>query len=239
MDIVLASGIILFAAAIQGITGFGFSLLSVPLLAFLMPLEVIVPVLVIFSLGLNIIVFTRVKGHVNKGQIVLLICFGFIALPIGIWALRFIDPRYIKLIVGLIVMISAVAMHLNFKLHFKNQSLAYGVTGFLSGILNGSSSLSGPPVILMLSNEGVEKSSFRKTLATYFMVLNIVSIPMFIGNGLITKQVLMKASSLLPAMIIGVLAGVIIGNRIPEKIFRRMTLLLIFIMGILTILSAL
>jgi uncharacterized membrane protein YfcA len=239
LEFIIAFIIIVFASMIQGISGFGFSLLAVPLLAIVMSLDLIVPILVIFSLLLNIIVFTKVKGHINKKQILILVVFGLSSIPIGITALKGINEDYIKLVVGIIIVVSAIAMQLNYKIKFKSQNLAYALTGFLSGVLNGASSLSGPPVILMLSNEGVDKAAFRKTLATYFLVLNLFSIPMFAMSGVIDGLVIEHSLKLLPAMLIGTFTGVSIGNKIPESLFRKFSLLLIFIMGVLTIVSAL
>ncbi len=230
--------IIAIAAMIQGITSFGFSLVSVPLLALIMPLELIVPMLVVFSLLLNIIVFSKIQGHINKKQIAILIIFGLISIPLGIYGLKVVDDRIIKLIVGVIIIISALAMQFGFKVRFKNQNLAYGLTGFLSGILNGASSLSGPPVILMLSNDGLNKDNFRKTLATYFMVLNLFSIPLFLASGLLTETVLINSAKLLPALLIGTFTGIGVGNKIPDVLFKKLTLILIFVMGILTLISA-
>lgn len=230
--------IITAAALVQGITSFGFSLLAVPLLALILPLNQIVPMLVIFSLVLNVIVFSKLTGTLDKKQIILLVSFGLMSIPLGIYALKVVDESLIKLTVGVLIIVSSIAMNFGLKVKFKNQNIAYGLTGFLSGILNGASSLSGPPVILLLSNEGVDKANFRKTLATYFMTLNFFSIPLFVMNGLITSEVMMTSVQLFPALLIGTLTGLKVGNKIPEHIFKKTTLALIFVMGILTLISA-
>lgn len=230
--------IIVCSAMIQGITSFGFSLLAVPLLSLILPLKLIVPVLVIFSLIMNIVIFSKIKGHINKLQISLLVLFGLSSIPIGINALKGIDENIIKLIVGIIIVISALSMNFGIKIKFKNQNLSYAITGFLSGILNGSSSLSGPPVILLLSNEGASKKNFRKTLSTYFLVLNLFTIPIFIYENMITSEVISYTLKLSPALLIGVFSGVMLGNKLPEKLFGKITLILIFVMGVLTIVSA-
>lgn len=229
--------IIFISAMIQGVTSFGFSLIGVPLLALIMPLDIIVPMLVLFSLVLNILVYSKIKGHVNKRQILILIIFGLISIPIGIYGLSVVDEKIIKLIVGTIIIVSALAMQFGFKVTFKKQDIAYGLTGFLSGILNGASSLSGPPVILLLSNEGVDKNNFRKTLATYFMTLNLFSIPMFLMSGFLTRDVMINTIKLSPALFIGTLLGIGLGNKIPDVVFRKVTLVLIFVMGLMTLLS--
>jgi len=230
--------IIAFSAVVQGATSFGFSLIAVPLLSLVMPLSDITPMLVLFSLLLNIILFSKVQGHVNKKQIIILVIFGLISVPLGVHGLKSLDESIIKSVVGIIIVLSAISLNFGYKLHFKNQNLAYGLTGFFSGILNGASSLSGPPVILMLSNEGVNKDNFRKTLSTYFMVLNLFTVPIFFTSGMLTKQVLLNTGKLLPAMLIGTGLGIGFGNKLPEKQFKKITLILIFIMGIMTLISA-
>lgn len=234
----LAFIIIGCSSMIQGITSFGFSLLALPLLSLILPLQEIVPILVIFSLAINIIIFTKVKGHINKLQITLLVLFGLISIPIGINALQGMNENIIKFVVGLVIIISAASMNYGIKLKFKNQNVAYAITGFLSGILNGSSSLSGPPVILLLSNEGTSKENFRKTLSTYFLVLNLFTIPFFILEKMITNEVIVNTLYLSPALLIGVFSGVFLGNRLPDNIFKRITLILIFVMGVMTVMSA-
>jgi len=239
MTIFILSFIIIgLAAVIQGITSFGFSLLAVPLLALILPLDQIVPMLVVFSLLLNIIVFTRLKGTINKKQMIILVTFGLIAIPFGTYALKVVNEEWIKLTVGIIVIISSVAMNFGLKVKFKNQNLTYGLTGLLSGVLNGAAALSGPPVILLLSNEGVNKESFRKTLATYFMILNFFTIPIFLISGFLTSEVMLNSAKLLPALLIGTLTGIGFGNKLPDHLFKKITLGLIFIMGILTLISA-
>lgn len=234
---ILSFIIIFFAAMIQGVTSFGFSLIAVPLLALLMPLDIIVPMLVLFSLILNILVYSKIDGHINKKQIAILIFCGLISIPIGIYGLSVVDDKIIKLVVGLIIVVSALAMQFGFKVTFKRQNIAYGLTGFLSGILNGASSLSGPPVILLLSNEGADKNNFRKTLATYFMTLNLFSIPMFLLSGFLTGEVMLDSIKLFPALLVGTLLGIKLGDKIPDGIFRKITLVLIFVMGVLTLIS--
>lgn len=237
MSIMISLLVILFAAAVQGATGFGFSLVAVPLLSFVMPLHAIVPLLILFSLILNSIVFVNLKGHIDKKKITLLVLMGTVGIPVGIYILRFVNEDYIKFVVGILIMVSALAMYFNYKAHFKNVYLTYGLAGLLSGVLNGSSSLSGPPVILMLNNEGVSKRDFRKTLATYFMLLNIISVPILLLQGIITQEVFQSSLMRLPSMLIGVYLGLKLGNMVPERTFRKVTLVMIFVMGLATTFS--
>jgi len=49
---------------------------------------------------------------------------------------------------------------------------------------------------------------------------------------------MMTSVQLFPALLIGTLTGLKVGDKIPDHIFKKITLGLIFIMGILTLISA-
>lgn len=234
---VLQALIILISAVLQGITGFGFSLVAVPLLSLVAPLGEVVPLLVLYSLLLNILVVTKVKSTIDKKQLFTLVAFGILTIPLGMFVLKYIDPFYIKKGVGIFIILSSVAMALNYKVSLKNKTFSYMIAGLISGFLNGSTSMSGPPIIILLSNDGTDKMKFRKTLGLYFLSLNVVTLPLYFAGGLLTLPILKTGLMLLPAMVIGTLVGILWGNKLPEDIFRKFNLGLIFLMGILTVLG--
>lgn len=236
-QIIIGLIVIFFAGMIQGITSFGFSLLAVPLLGLFLPLQIVVPMLIIYSLFLNSIILYNVRKHVDIKKIAILVIAGVIGTPFGTYLLKAQDENILKIAVGIIVTFSAVAFLRGFKVHVKNEKLSYIPVGLMSGLLNGSVSLSGPPVILFLTNQGVEKQTFRANLTSYFWVLNLITVPTYLISGLITKDVMNYTMYLFPALIIGVIVGIKVGNKVDESIFRRMTLGLIVFMGILSIIS--
>ena len=111
--------------------------------------------------------------------------------------------------------------------------------GMLSGLLGGSISISGPPIILFLSNQEVDKHTFRGNLATYFFILNLFMIPVYYLNGLLTKEVWNYSLTFLPGLLIGVLVGNILSHKIKDAHFKKLTLILLIIMGLISIISGL
>lgn len=229
--------VILLAGMIQGLTSFGFSLISVPLLSIFMPLKIVVPVLIVFSLVLNSVILYKLRKHVNLKRIMYLIPAGILTTPLGTYLLLIINERSLKLGVGLIVTITAIMFWLGYKIKIKNEKLSLVSVGLMSGLLNGSVSLSGPPVILFLTNQGTEKQVFRANLTSYFFILNIITIPTYIYGGLITSEVLRYTLILFPALILGVILGIKGAERVDENLFKKLTLVLVVIMGILSIIS--
>lgn len=237
LTIIIGFIIILLSGLIQGATSFGFSLLALPLLGVFMPLKIIVPMLVIYCAIMNSIILYKIREHIDIKKIYLLIITAVVATPIGANMLITINEGVLKVIVGVLVTISAVSFYFGYKVNIKNEKLAYIPVGFVSGLLNGSVSLSGPPVILFLTNQDTPKQVFRATLTSFFWILNIMTVVIFSFKRLITLEVLKFTGYLLPALIIGVVLGIKLGNKVEEETFKKLTTILIILMGILSIVT--
>jgi uncharacterized membrane protein YfcA len=230
--------VIMLSGFIQGTTSFGFSLIALPLLGIMLSLKLVVPLLVIFSLLMNSIILYNLRSHVDLKRILILICSSVIATPIGAHLLMSVDESKLKLAVGIIVVISAIIFKLGFTFKVKNEKLAFVPVGIISGLLNGSVSLSGPPIILFLTNQKTEKQVFRATLTSFFWILNIATIFVFFYNGLINYEVFNLSIKLIPALIIGLFFGIKLGDRIQQRTFQNATIILLFCMGSLSIMGS-
>lgn len=228
---------IFLAAMVQGMTGFGFSLVAIPILAIVMPLRMLVPILVVCSLALNILIFSQINGKLHLKRIAVMLIVGAFSTPLGVQLLTIMDEKILKAIVGLLVIFSALFMMKGVKIHLTNKHVVYALTGFLSGVLNGSVSLSGPPVVLMLVNEGEEKNDFKKNISAYFLSLNILTIPSFFMMGLMDANVLKMSTVAIAILLIGASIGIKIGEKIEEGHFKRIVLMMIMAMGFMTLVS--
>ncbi len=238
LTIFLGLIVIFSASCVQGMTSFGFSLLAVPLLGLFMPLSTVVPMLVIFSMLMNFMILIKLKSKPDFSAIGVILVTGMLATPIGANLLKSGNPNILKFTVGLVIFISGVFMFKGYKIEMKNKLISFLTTGFMSGVLNGSISMSGPPVVLFMANEGVEKSQFRANLTSYFFILNVITVGVFYFNGQLGGEVLKISAILFPALVIGVASGVGLGNNTNEEKFRTYTIFLIMAMGLLSIVSS-
>ena len=122
----------------------------------------------------------------------------------------------------------------NHTFPIKNDRVAYFPIGFMSGLLNGSISMSGPPVALFLSNQGVSKEVFRANITAFGFILNIVTITTYFSSGLVSTTLLQHIAWLLPSMIIGTIIGARSIKYINNILFKKITLVLILSSGVLT-----
>ncbi|ADU31933.1 sulfite exporter TauE/SafE family protein [Evansella cellulosilytica] len=236
--LILGISIILFAGFIQGLTSFGFALFSIPILSKVIPLDVVVPIITLLCLISNAFIVYTVRRYIHFKEIWILTLASTLAVPLGVRLLIIVDISLLKIAIGVIIICVAVLMLKGVTFHVDNQKIASIPVGFLSGVLNGSLSLSGPPVALFLNNQQVEKQVFRANIATYSLILNMMTIASFSYSGMMNSEVLTYSITFIPAMIIGLIIGINMLKVVNESLFKRITLYLIIASGIWTLISA-
>lgn len=235
MDILILALIVFLASLIQGATSFGFSLVALPLMGFILNLKEIVPLLVILSLVLNILIALQLKMKPNIKEIFLLFIFGIIAIPFGVKLLLIVDEFILKKAVSIFLIVVAIMMARGYKIEIKNKNLALIITGTLSGVLNGSVSLSGPPIVILLSNDQKNRDDFRISLTSLFILFNLFTVLMYLNKGLLSVSIMTSYLPIVPFLFAGTFIGVKIGNKIDEGKFKQMVLYLLVIMGIINL----
>lgn len=240
MAIWLIGLIIIFSSALlQGLSGFGFSILAVPLITLILAPKTAVPLLMLYSIFINIVVLFSAHKHVTLKKNWLLLLSGIIGLPIGAHFLIILDGNLIKIFIGIFIIIFGLLLLMGYRKELKHEKAAMIPIGMISGILGGSISISGPPIIIFLANKQSDKQTFRGNLAMYFLLLNIFTIPVFWLNGLFTREVLSFSFRYLPGLLIGVILGNSLSHKVNESYFRRFVLILLLAMGVLAVGSGL
>ncbi|TYP68614.1 sulfite exporter TauE/SafE family protein [Paenibacillus methanolicus] len=227
------------AGIAQGLTGFGFALIAMPLLGASLGMKSAVVVVVILSLLTNIAILAPVRRHVQLGGMWLLIGSSFAAVPLGAWLLAVAPAAVLKLAAGLLVCAFAIIQLRGASFPIRGTRLSYPLTGALSGVLNGSISLSGPPVALFLSASGMDKMRFRANLTFFALALNIVTVAVYFGQGLLTVEVLRGCLAGIPGMLAGVVIGISLAGKVAESAFKRLVLLFLTCSGMWTLISGL
>jgi uncharacterized membrane protein YfcA len=238
MEYFIEFAILFFSAIIQGTLGFGFSLIAIPLLSFFMPMSLITPILICYSFILNISVLSQEYKSVKAGEIIVLVICGSLTIPLGAAALKYLDPSVLKLAVGALITVAAINMLKGATIKFRNQHLAQAIFGSISGLMNGSLSLSGPPAALYFQNLKLEKSKFRANYSLYALLTNIFAISTMFAVGLLNTNALINIGKLSPSVIMGVILGIYAASKINENRYRKSALLLITVMGVCTFSAA-
>lgn len=239
MTVFLMFLIVLLAGIVSGLAGFGSAIVSVPVLMVLMPPRIVVPVVQLISSTIHVFVLAEAWRSLNLRRIWPVILAGVSSVPLGTYFLLLLDASTLRMLVGGTVLLCALAMLLGWQRPVRREKLMLVLVGLVSGVLNGSTGMGGPPVILFLTNQDVEKQSFRVNLIFYFACLGVVSLISQYVGGLMTAEVIKSWLMLAPAAILGTWLGIKLSKRTDQQRFRQITLGILMLTGALAIASSL
>jgi uncharacterized membrane protein YfcA len=93
--------------------------------------------------------------------------------------------------------------------------------------------------VLLLARDKAEPRSVIADLALYFVASNAIGLAVLLAEGALESEALWPAFVLwLPGSVAGNWAGTVVGPRLPELGFRRLTLAIVFVAGGVTALTA-
>ncbi|MBM3940807.1 MAG: sulfite exporter TauE/SafE family protein [SAR202 cluster bacterium] len=233
LPILIAALMLIFGTAIvNGVTGFGYNILAIPLLALLLEPEAAITAVIVHNVALNGIVLFDARKSVRPGRIWLLTLAGAVATPFGALILRAVDPGPLRVFIGAMVTLTGIAMLTGFRKAIRNESVASGVVGGASGLLSGSIGAAGPPVILFFANQGMDPREFRANIVAFFNVMTYIAIVSFISTGVMTVDRATLGMMTMPAAVLGVVLGIRLHGRVPAARFRKLTLALVLVAGV-------
>ena len=224
-----AAAILLVAYFIRGITGFGSGLISVPLLALFLPLQFVVPLILLLDFTASIVIggfnFKRVKWD----EVGVLIPFGIVGVILGTSLLVNLPPEPMLIALAAFVFVFAVRSLLNLhgdKLISRGWAIPASLTGGTVGALFGTG---GPPYVIYLSHRIRDKSELRATFSALFFTEGLTRIGSFLVAGLLmTASVWVAFFAALPL----VLGALYLGGRVhvgitPAQMARLVGVLLL------------
>jgi len=108
--------------------------------------------------------------------------------------------------------------------------------GAVSGLLKGSTGMSGPPVILYLLAGKEAAKTHRANLILFFSVISLVSVfpPLFLG--LFDLAALVRAAVLLPILVICARIGARLFHVVPQSWYRPFALIVLIGAGSIALL---
>lgn len=233
----LALCAVFFAAFIRGMAGFGFALILAPILLLILNPTSVVVVNLFLGLLSSVLVLSYRFKKVNLKKILPMVASSLLGIPLGAWIITVTTPSILKILIGGVTVSFAIPLALGFSKALTREKLACGISGFLSGVLSSSTSLSGPPIILFMHNQNWQKDIIHPSLAVYFLFTCFWSLLALSVSGLIDAQIIISAASLVPALLIGVGLGMLAFRRINALYFRWLSMAIVVCAGILGILS--
>lgn len=151
------------------------------------------------------------------------------ALPVGVWALTYadrLDPAIVRQLLGTIILAIVTAYWVwrvqpRERLHVGWEFLTMGTSGFFAGFCG----VGGPQMVLWLSAQLWPPKRTRAFLHFAFSLTLLPQALLLIWKFEERAVTALQLGLLsLPAAIAGVMLGMLVGNRLPRELLRRLML---------------
>lgn len=231
--------LVLLAAFIRGLAGFGFALVLVPVLLLVLSPAAVVVINISLALLSNIVVIGHSFARIDFRRILPMMLSSLLGIPLGVWIISVVAPSVLKIFIGAVIICIAVLVASGFRFTFASEKLSAGAAGFFSGVLVSSTSLGGPPVVLFMQSQKWRKEIIHPSLAGYFLFLSSASLAALAVAGRVSADMLLTAASLAPALLAGTGLGVLVFQRVNARFFRLLSIIIVICAGALGIISGL
>jgi uncharacterized membrane protein YfcA len=199
--------IVLLAYLIFGISGFGSTLIAVPLLAHLMPLKFAIPMVVVLDCVSAISMGLKLRADVSKSEFIPMLPFLVVGLLAGAFVLLNVPAKWLMLVLGVFVLIFGTNYLINRASALRLPKWTVAPIGLFAGITSSAFGVGGPIYVFYLAARGATPEQIRATVPAVFSFTSVARIAIFAGAGLFNAQVLAAAAALLPVMALGLWGG--------------------------------
>jgi uncharacterized membrane protein YfcA len=217
------AGITLFAAFVNGALGYGFSSLTVPLALLFLTNRVLNPAMVLVEVVLNAYVL-----WVNRAALapvwrrMMPIVIGLVpGIGVGTLIVAEVNPaelRFYTFVVLLpLILLQAAGVRRPIK---SERSVGLGF-GAALGVLYSVTTISGPPLAVMLNNQGLARREFRASLGFIRLAESSLTAVAYGYAGLYSMESALLIPQILPSVLIGVPIGAWAIRHLRAETFRR------------------
>lgn len=215
--------ITLVGATVNGALGYGFSSITVPVALLFYANRVLNPALVWIEVALNGYVLWMNRASVphvwrRVAPMVLGLAPG---VALGTALVHRVHPGWLKLATFAVLLPLILLQAAGFRRPLRAErpvGLAFG--GGL-GVLYSVTTISGPPLALMLSNQGYTKQDFRAGLGLVRLAESTFTATAYYLAGMYSTESARLLPLILPSLAVGIPLGARIIRHVPPETFRR------------------
>lgn len=211
------------AAIVNGALGYGFSSITVPLALLFLTNRILNPALVPIEIALNAyVLWVNRDALVNVWRRVLPIVVGLLpGVVLGTALVSQVNPGWLKFATFVVLLPLILFQAAGYRRPIKSERSVGLVFGGGVGVLYSVTTISGPPLAVMLSNQGLTKKDFRAALGFIRLAESSFTGVAYAYAGLYNAESLALIPYILPSIAIGVPIGAQIIQRIRPETFRR------------------
>ena len=214
----------LLAEIVGTISGFGSSILFVPLASLVLDFKVVLGITAVFHVFSNLSKIYLFQKGIDKQIALKLGIPAVLFVTLGAWLTNYIPQKEIELGMNFIIFSIALYMmsghHKRIKESNTNLYLGGTLSGFFAGLIGTGGAIRG----ITLAAFNLEKDAFIATSAIIDMGVDVSRAGVYIASGYFQREHVILIPFLIIISIAGSYAGKRILNYIPEKTFQYIVL---------------
>jgi uncharacterized membrane protein YfcA len=220
---VLITAITFIAAIVNGALGYGFSSITVPLALLFLTNRVLTPALVPVEVVLNAWVLWVNRAAipaVNRRVIPVIV--GLVpGVAVGTYFIATVNPAWLKFWTFIVLLPLILLQAAGFRRPIKSERPAAVALGGGVGLLYAVTTISGPPLAAMLTNQGLAKQEFRAAIGLIRLAESSLTAVAYWHVGLYTGQSLALIPYIIPSLFFGIPIGAWLIRHVEPETFRR------------------
>ena len=231
--IVVALGAIV-AGFVQGLSGFAFGMVAMSFWAWGVEPRMASAMSVFGALTGQLLAAFTVRRKFHLATVLPFLLGGIVGIPIGVSLLPKLDVNLFKLCLGTILVIWCPIMLFSARIPPIRHGgrVADAIVGAIGGIMGGIGGFTGIAPTLWCTLRDFDKDKQRVVIQNFNLGALIVTMGVYLGTGIITRDMLPMFAIVAPAMLIPTLLGTRVYIGISDVAFRRIVLTLLTCSGV-------
>ena len=211
------------AAIVNGALGYGFSSITVPLALLFLANRVLNPALVLIEVALNAyVLWVNRAAAARIWRRVLPIVVGLVpGIAAGTLILARVTPAQLRFATFIVLLPLILMQAAGYRRPIHSERSVGFVFGGSIGVLYAVTTISGPPLAVMLSNQGFVLQEFRAALGLIRLAESSLTAVSYTTAGLVSSSSLTLALTIVPSVALGVPIGAWVIRHVRAETFRR------------------
>lgn len=231
--LLVAPLVIIIAYTVFGLSGFGSTVISVPILAHFLPVSYLVPLMALLDCASATFIGTSGREHVAKDELKRIIPFMFVGFVVGATLLVKVPDQYLRAALGLFS--AAIGVHgiVNPTMHRKISRWWTIPTGIVGGAVATVFGAGGPIYATYLGGRLDDKTRIRATMSALISISAFTRAVVYAISGLLLHMAIFYGGLVLaPFVWIGLKVGSRIHTGLSQQQMRRVVGVLVLLTGL-------
>jgi uncharacterized membrane protein YfcA len=235
----------LAAGFVQGLSGFGFSMVAMSFWAWVLEPPVAAVLAVFGGMTGQLFAALTVRRGFDLRTLAPFVAGGLAGIPVGLWLLPRFDPALFRAFVGGLLALWCpllLAAGRLPRLHFAHPTVgrvADGLAGLSGGIMGPLGGFTGALPTLWCTLRGFEKERQRAVIQNFNLAMLTVTMLSYVASGQVTRSMGPSLAVVAPALLLPAWLGTRLYLGISDLAFRRIVLGLLTASGVALLAGAL